>query len=232
MWKVLCSKYRKWGECKYVLLTSWQARCPSLFGFLGILGILTTVTCPFRAGSWRHLLGSYSSGPIGLLPGTLKVLVYTVISMYIHLYLLVCMCAHEYGSKVNFECCSSGTIHLGFLETVCPWPVFLIMIGFPIMQGWPTLGSPIWCPFLKLHSCYCYWLCYQFWELKPRSSCCLHGKHSLHRLSYLLSHLLIYLFICQFKKVFSVCICLSCMCIWLCVQPQVRGQPQVLILSF
>lgn len=20
------------------------------------------------------------------------------------------------------------------------------------MQGWPTQGSPIWCPFLKLHS--------------------------------------------------------------------------------
>lgn len=80
--------------------------------------------------------------------------------------------------------------------------------------------------------CHCYWLCHQFWELKPRSSCCSLGKHSLPRLRYLLSHLLMYLFICQFKKVFSVCICLSCMCIWLCVQPQVRGQPQVLILAF
>lgn len=201
---MLCSKYRKWGERKYILLTSLQAPCPS-HGFLGIL------TCAFWPQSpvlselaledtYLVLIAQVPSSP----SWTLKVLVYIVISMYIHLYLLVCMCAWEYRSKVSFEC-SSGTIHLGFLETVCPWPVFLIIIGFPIMQGWLTQGSPIWwCPFLKLDS-YATVTDFVISVLGTQTQVLVLAWKTLpYCLSYLLSHLLMYLFICQFKKVFSM----------------------------
>lgn len=137
----------------------------------------------FRAGSWRHLAGPYSSGPIVSFLELLE-------SLFTQS--LTCICIRLFvrvHMSTEYEASQLWMLFLGYHSPRVSWDSLSLVdfSNYNWFSNYARLADP-GITYLKWHS---YATITDFVTSVLRAhtqSSCLHGEHSLHRLSCLLSH--------------------------------------------